>query len=1407
MVIAFALPWLAHGQSAPPRNIIILISDGWGINHIKSTNYWQGVPNASFQNFPVQYFMSTYQGTQVNPSPNPSLSGFGTGYNSTKAWTDASFANKDMTDSAPAATTMASGTKSANSAIGVDAFAQNVELITERANAIGKASGVVTTVEWTHATPAGFATHNISRNNYSQIALTMLLDSKLSVIMGCGHPLYDDNSNLRSSGFNYTYVGGQATWDTLVAGSNTFSIPSITGRSFPQDITGDGISDPWTLIQDSLDFENLASATNLTFGTRIVGTAKCATTTNQSRTKVNNLPFADPMNDNVPSLMTMSKGALNVLNNNPNGFVLMIEGGAIDWAAHANDIARVIEEQTEFNHTVDSVIAWVEANGGWEQNLVIVTGDHECGYLTGPNYPGTDLVANYDVVDNGAGVLPGYKFNSGNHTNTLIPIYAKGSGSELFHGHADEIDYKFGYYIDNTELGIVCKDLFSTQAPVTPKNVIYMISDGMGYNQLKAASYYNGLTAQPYENQLGMEFLKTAMATNVGKTTNAVPGSNGDRNDYDSWYNSKSAWTDSTFVKFKPTDSAPAATTMYTGKKTANNIIGLDYKGSPLVNFGDKAYEAGKSIGVISTVQFAHATPAAFAAHNISRNNYAAIANEMLINSKCSVIMGCGAPDFDDNGNPKTPTNYNYVGGLSTWNELLAGGTTTFTASVNGNSTVQDINGDGNPDAWTLIRDSIEFAAMGSGSTPVRVLGIPKVASTLQQGRSRSGNPMAYEVPFNDNMPTLADMTKAAINVLDNNANGFAMVIEGGAIDWAGHANQMDRTIEEQHDFDMAVQAVIDWVNANSSWDETLLLITGDHECGYLVGPDYTNANLINGYDIINNGAGSHPTGKFLSSDHTNQLLPLFIHGAGASNFAKYSTNLDKVRGSYMQNSETGAGIMELLSVLPAAGPSIIPGSIANTWTGAVSSNWFDAANWANSTVPDATTGVTIPGSVVNFPELTASATVASLTLENGAMLKGNAMLTVNGQTEVKVDLGAGEYHYISSPVANPTAISTFPASTYLRSYDEPTGSWMNLTGSDVLVTGKGYSSWIADAATASFRGTLNTGSFSPAMTNLGNSGNDQYDGYNLIGNPYCSSIDLDHASLTYSNIMPTAYLWDGDANQYAYYNWNTQTGVNGGGRYIPAGQGFFVKSASAGVQPGFTFTEESRSLGVQEFYKSDVSNVLRLQLSGEQMNNEAVVMFNENATAALDKDFDAFALKASAINFIYTRSTENCDLAINALTSPEVSNVVPVYLDVVKSGNYTITASGLDNYTFSLPVWFTDLKTGNSQNLLENPVYSFSALTGDMAGRFMLSFGTVGIEDPATAGTGVYAENTNIHVTTPETFSGSVKVYDMLGKLVAERRISGAGETIITLNQGSSAYLVKLISSKSTVTRKVVLN
>ena len=146
----------------------------------------------------------------------------------------------------------------------------------------------------------------------------------------------------------------------------------------------------------------------------------------------------------------MTTGALNVLHKNANGFFLMVEGGAVDWASHANQLDRMIEEQMDFNASVQAVMAWVNANSNWHDTLLIVTADHETGDLWGT---GSGLPATFnDVVNHGAGVLPGATFNSGDHTNSLVPLYAIGAGAELLAGYADQWDPVRGFYVDNTEI-------------------------------------------------------------------------------------------------------------------------------------------------------------------------------------------------------------------------------------------------------------------------------------------------------------------------------------------------------------------------------------------------------------------------------------------------------------------------------------------------------------------------------------------------------------------------------------------------------------------------------------------------------------------------------------------------------------------------------------------------------------------------------------------------------------------------------------------------------------------------------------------------------------------------------------------------------------------------------------------
>ncbi len=425
--------------------------------------------------------------------------------------------------------------------------------------------------------------------------------------------------------------------------------------------------------------------------------------------------------------------------------------------------------------------------------------------------------------------------------------------------------------------------------PKTPsaKNIILMISDGCGYNHVDASSLFeHGKTGvQVYESfpfRAGM----STYSYNKGLLGRLTLGE----------YDPTKALSDSRYVTRGYTDSAAASTTMSTGHKTYGGAIGMDTNREPLLHAWEKAERAGKMTGVVSSVQWSHATPAAFVAHNESRSKYAAIAREMILESPTDVIMGCGHPWFDANGQAKAkPNKFDYVGGQDTWDALVSG-------QAGG-----DADGDGKAGPWKLIQTREEFRALMSGPAPKRVCGVAQVVKTLQYGRAGDTEAIPFQVPLIETVPTLAEMTRAAINVLDDDPDGFCLMVEGGAVDWAGHDNHTSRMIEEQIDFDRAVDAVVQWVEKNSTWAETLLIVTSDHECGYLTAPTPAGQTAPDAsVRLRNNGKGILPGLKWNSGSHTNCLVPVYAKGPAVPLLTKLADQQDPKRGAYIDNAEIG---------------------------------------------------------------------------------------------------------------------------------------------------------------------------------------------------------------------------------------------------------------------------------------------------------------------------------------------------------------------------------------------------------------------------------------------------------------------------------------------------------------------
>lgn len=412
------------------------------------------------------------------------------------------------------------------------------------------------------------------------------------------------------------------------------------------------------------------------------------------------------------------------------------------------------------------------------------------------------------------------------------------------------------------------------------RNVVLMVVDGAGFNTFHAGSYFE-------HGQLGQQ-VYDRFPVKLGCTTYAL-----DKEGSPVGYSPGVMWDDLSDggggpSGGSPADSAAAGTALNSGVKTMNGRVNVDGAGNTTTTIAELMDQAGKSTGAVSTVMFAHATPACVWSHDESRYHYVEIAREMILSSGLDVIMGAGHPEYDNSGRKAEPgtQSYNYVGGEETWRQLVGG-----------------MTGQG----WTLIETEEEFDALSRGDDlPERVIGIPQVYHTLQYERSGTG--MGN---LNTGVPTLATMARGALNVLAQDPDGFYLLIEGGAVDWGNHEGKLGRMIEEQVDFNRAVTAVVDWIEEESGWDETLLIVTSDHECGMLWGAgSYVDTNGDGDFDIgtdtfvgrkrvASMGAGVLPGAQYGSKGHTNALVPLFAKGCGAGGFLELVDGRDERAGEF----------------------------------------------------------------------------------------------------------------------------------------------------------------------------------------------------------------------------------------------------------------------------------------------------------------------------------------------------------------------------------------------------------------------------------------------------------------------------------------------------------------------------
>lgn len=349
---------------------------------------------------------------------------------------------------------------------------------------------------------------------------------------------------------------------------------------------------------------------------------------------------------------------------------------------------------------------------------------------------------------------------------------------------------------------------------------------------------------------------------------------------------------------YPATDSASAATALATGFKTDEGNIAWrtgDPANGRLTTIAEMYRNQKKAaIGVVSTVPFSHATPAGFVSHNVNRNNYKAIAQEIIAGVRPDVVIGGGNPNYNDASGITGANAYQYIDAPE-YNYLK------------NNSTEY---------AFVERRTGIDGGTALLAAADAAVAGNKKLFGLF----GGVGGNFDYHRPSNDGSaaitrgsienPTLADSATAALKVLSQNKNGFFLMVEQGDIDWSNHANDYASMIGGVWDLHRAVKAIETYIDNSGgalTWDNTLVIVTSDHGNSYLrLKKDLAKGKLPTqtpngagapaGYATVAQGVSyyydpSEVTYGFNAlgmNSHTNELVTLYARGAGSSRFTGY---------------------------------------------------------------------------------------------------------------------------------------------------------------------------------------------------------------------------------------------------------------------------------------------------------------------------------------------------------------------------------------------------------------------------------------------------------------------------------------------------------------------------------------
>ena len=460
-------------------------------------------------------------------------------------------------------------------------------------------------------------------------------------------------------------------------------------------------------------------------------------------------------------------------------------------------------------------------------------------------------------------------------------------------------------------------------------------------------------------------------------------------------------------------------------------------------------------------------------------------------------------------------------------------------------------------------------------------------------------------------------------------------------------------------------------------------------------------------------------------------------------------------------------------------------------------------------------TALTVNGTLTLTKGPVATNSKLTLNFDNGGNIAYNASETgsIVGDITGRRD-GLVRTHYLASPFSNVTSAqigATTPLyyNNYWKMYarDFTTQGWVAVTNTTTTLTqGTGFSVAFANASSL-----ILTGSYSHTYTlPATNYSNALPAKYIMIGNPYPSTLDWTSTGFTKTNVGGAIYFWSGATTQTSSWVANVGTGPNGS-PYIAPMQAFLVATTGTGGSSSVAINNTARlSSQNPSFARVASDEIVRIKLTTENADlwDDAVVRFNEQATADFDADFDAYKiLNQGLVPSVYTTSgTDN--YSINSVVEAGALPTIPVAIKLPADGNYTLSVSKSDP---SVDYVLVDKKLG-TENLLSGPSYVFSGLVSDNVNRFELQLRTGVTTGTHTANAAAVLQinsSLNGFVIQTSQFNGStanIEILDVAGKLVKVLPGKQLSETttFVPLELAEGAYIVK-VAIENTIFAQII--